>query len=163
MGADLILAYAEVPKPFTEGTIGELRLLAGSPPPEIFEAVVEGCGLEMEDDAAQLREDVTDRLKAAVDTVFVEFRAGKGLCRKSYQISDGLVGLSLPLSTESDQQLPTSSISQAFHTHTHTQKGAPDRTSARAIVPSCDRPRFFFRRATVVRENIPKYGLEVDF
>lgn len=82
MGADLILAYAEVPKPFTEGTIGELRLLAGSPPPEIFEAVVEGCGLEMEDDAAQLREDVTDRLKAAVDTVFVEFYHQEGMHRE---------------------------------------------------------------------------------
>lgn len=82
MGADLILAYAEVPKPFTEGTIGELRLLAGSPPPEIFEAVVEGCGLEMEDDAAQLREDVTDRLKAAVDLVFVEYYHQGGMHRE---------------------------------------------------------------------------------
>ena len=72
MGADLILAYAEVPKPFTDDTVGELRALAADPPKPLFDMVVDSFSLEY-DDEADLRADVTDRLRTAVDVVFSEY------------------------------------------------------------------------------------------
>lgn len=82
MGADLILCYAEVPKPFTDDTVGALRALAANPPKIVFDTVVENCGLENEDNEEDLKDDVTDKLRAAVDTVFVEYYHQEGMHRE---------------------------------------------------------------------------------
>ncbi len=84
MGADLILAYAEVPEPFTDDTVGKLRALAANPPNLLFDMVVDR--LEY-DDEADSRADVTDRLRTAVDVVFVEYYHRGGMHRELVTIA----------------------------------------------------------------------------